>query len=76
MTTTSKRTSEHQEWKEGQQIKHEDWDRGEKVDYHHYHLNAPPRGYEWRMIDGHYIARQHGQLPDPHRHRRSTKASI
>ena len=46
---------QHQEWKEGQRIKHEDWDRGEKVDYHHYHLSAPPRGYEWRMIDGHYL---------------------
>jgi Ni/Co efflux regulator RcnB len=25
------------------------------VDYRHYHLSAPPRGYEWRMIDGNYL---------------------
>jgi Ni/Co efflux regulator RcnB len=49
------KNAEHHEWKEGQKIKHEDWERGQKVDYHHYHLNAPPRGYEWRMIDGRYI---------------------
>jgi len=46
---------QHQEWKKGEQIKHEDWDRGEKVDYHQYHLTAPPRGYEWRLIDGNYV---------------------
>ena len=46
---------EHHEWKKGAQIKHEDWDRGEKGDYHQYHLNAPPRGYEWRLIDGNYV---------------------
>jgi Ni/Co efflux regulator RcnB len=36
-------------------IKHEDWDRGDKIDYHHNHLSAPPRGYEWRMVDGQYV---------------------
>ncbi|MGA8089112.1 MAG: RcnB family protein [Terracidiphilus sp.] len=46
---------EHKEWKKGQHIRHEDWDRGERFDYHRYHLNAPPRGYEWRMIDGNYV---------------------
>lgn len=47
---------EHKEWKKGQRIRHEDWDRGERVaDYHQYHLTAPPRGYEWRMIDGNYV---------------------
>jgi Ni/Co efflux regulator RcnB len=46
---------EHKEWKRGAAIKHEDWDRAEKVDYHQYHLSAPPRGYEWRMVDGHYV---------------------
>jgi Ni/Co efflux regulator RcnB len=30
-------------------------DRGDKVDYHQYHLSAPPRGYEWRMVDGNYV---------------------
>jgi Ni/Co efflux regulator RcnB len=47
---------EHKEWKKGAPIKHEDWERGEKVDYHQYHqLSAPPRGYEWRLVDGQYI---------------------
>jgi Ni/Co efflux regulator RcnB len=46
---------EHKEWKKGAPLKHEDWDRAEKVDYHQYHLSAPPRGYEWRMVDGQYV---------------------
>ncbi|WP_263359989.1 RcnB family protein [Acidicapsa ligni] len=45
----------HDEWKKGAQIRHEDWNRGEKIDYRHYHLNAPPRGYEWRQVDGNYV---------------------
>jgi Ni/Co efflux regulator RcnB len=43
------------EWKRGAAIRHEDWDRGDKIDYHQYHLAAPPAGYEWRMIDGNYV---------------------
>jgi Ni/Co efflux regulator RcnB len=46
---------EHKEWKKGATIKHEDWDRADKVDYHQNHLSTPPRGYEWRMVDGSYI---------------------
>jgi Ni/Co efflux regulator RcnB len=46
---------EHKEWRKGAPIKHEDWDRGDKVDYRQYHLNTPPRGYEWRMVDGNYV---------------------
>ena len=47
---------EHKEWKRGAMIKHEDWDRAEKVDYHQYkQLSAPPRGYEWRLVDGQYV---------------------
>jgi Ni/Co efflux regulator RcnB len=47
---------EHKEWKKGAMIKHEDWDRAEKVDYHQYkQLSAPPRGYEWRLVDGQYV---------------------
>jgi Ni/Co efflux regulator RcnB len=45
----------HKEWKRGAAIRHEDWDRGDKVDYRQYHLSAPPRGYEWRMVDGYYV---------------------
>ena len=36
-------------------ISHDDWDRGDRVDYHRYHLAAPPDGFEWRMIDGYYV---------------------
>jgi Ni/Co efflux regulator RcnB len=46
---------EHKEWKKGAVIQHEDWDRGDKVDYRQDHLTAPPRGYEWRMVDGNYV---------------------
>jgi Ni/Co efflux regulator RcnB len=46
---------EHKEWKRGSTIRHEDWDRGERVDYRQHHLNPPPRGYEWRMVDGNYV---------------------
>ncbi len=46
---------EHKDWRKGAPIKHEDWDRGDKVDYRQSHLNAPPRGYEWRMVDGNYV---------------------
>lgn len=46
---------EHKEWKRGAQMKHEDWGRGEHVDYRTNHLQAPPRGYEWRQVDGNYV---------------------
>lgn len=45
----------HKEWRKGAHIRHEDWNRGERIDYRHYHLNAPPRGYEWREVDGNYV---------------------
>jgi Ni/Co efflux regulator RcnB len=45
----------HDEWRKGEHIKREDWNRGEHIDYRRYHLNAPPRGYEWREVDGNYV---------------------
>jgi Ni/Co efflux regulator RcnB len=45
----------HDEWRKGYHMQHEDWDRGERVDYHAYHLKRPPRGYEWREVDGNYV---------------------
>ena len=45
----------HEEWKRGYHMRHEDWDRGERVDYRTYHLRTPPRGYEWRQVDGNYV---------------------
>jgi Ni/Co efflux regulator RcnB len=46
---------EHKEWKKGAVIRHEDWQRAEVVDYRQYHLKPPPRGYEWRLVDGQYV---------------------
>ncbi|HEY1803033.1 MAG TPA: RcnB family protein [Terracidiphilus sp.] len=46
---------EHKDWKRGARMDHDDWNRGERIDYHDYHLAAPPRGYEWRMVDGYYV---------------------
>jgi Ni/Co efflux regulator RcnB len=45
----------HDEWKKGYHMKSEDWHRAQPVDYRQYHLNAPPRGYEWRSVDGNYV---------------------
>jgi Ni/Co efflux regulator RcnB len=45
----------HQEWHKGAKISHDDWNRAQPVDYHQHHLNAPPRGYEWRQVDGNYV---------------------
>ena len=45
----------HPEWHKGAKIGRNDWNRGVKVDYRAHHLNAPPRGYEWRQVDGNYV---------------------
>ena len=45
----------HDEWKKGYRMRQEDWARGQRIDYRTYHLNAPPRGYEWRSVDGNYV---------------------
>ena len=36
-------------------MKQEDWGRGEAVDYRTSHLQAPPRGYAWRQVDGNNV---------------------
>lgn len=45
----------HDEWKKGAHISHDDWNRGGQVDWHAHHLQSPPRGYEWRSVDGNYV---------------------
>lgn len=45
----------HSEWRKGAHIKPNDWKRGETVDWRAHHLRQPPRGYEWREIDGNYV---------------------
>jgi Ni/Co efflux regulator RcnB len=46
---------EHKEWKKGQRINDDDWKRAQPVDYRSHHLKSPPRGYEWRQVDGNYV---------------------
>jgi Ni/Co efflux regulator RcnB len=45
----------HHGWKKGGRIAAADWGRGQTVDYHAHHLRQPPRGYEWRQVDGNYV---------------------
>jgi Ni/Co efflux regulator RcnB len=45
----------HDEWKKGYKLPPADWARGQRIDYRTYHLSAPPRGYEWRAVDGNYV---------------------
>ena len=45
----------HHDWRKGGRIDRADWNRGRRVDYRQRHLRAPPRGYEWREVDGNYV---------------------
>jgi Ni/Co efflux regulator RcnB len=45
----------HDDWRKGYHMRDEDWRRGEPVDYRTYHLRRPPRGYQWREVDGNYV---------------------
>lgn len=45
----------HSDWKRGGRISHDDWQRGATVDWRAHHLRQPPRGYEWREVDGNYV---------------------
>jgi Ni/Co efflux regulator RcnB len=42
-------------WRKGGRIEQSDWARGAPVDYRVHRLSAPPRGYEWREVDGNYV---------------------
>jgi Ni/Co efflux regulator RcnB len=42
-------------WHQGGKIERNDWNRGQRIDYRRYHLRQPPRGYEWRQVDGNYV---------------------
>ena len=45
----------HTDWHKGGKIQRADWNRGHRVDYRSHHLRQPPRGYEWREVDGNYV---------------------
>ena len=46
---------QHQDWRRGHRMAQEDWGRGQQVDWRSHHLRHPPRGYEWREVDGNYV---------------------
>ena len=49
-------TGQHRGWYKGGHIDRNDWNRGQRVnDYRRYHLQRPPRGYEWRRVDNNYV---------------------
>ena len=45
----------HSDWKKGHKIDDASWKRGQQVDWRSHHLSEPPRGYEWREIDGNWV---------------------
>jgi len=46
----------HRGWYKGGHIDRRDWNRGYRInDYRRYHLQRPPRGYEWRRVDNNYV---------------------
>lgn len=45
----------HPDWRQGGHIARNDWGRGRHVDYRAHHLRTPPRGYEWREVDGNFV---------------------
>lgn len=49
------RWAAHREWRRGGRMDRMEWRRAHVVDYRIHHLRRPPRGYEWREIDGRYV---------------------
>jgi Ni/Co efflux regulator RcnB len=45
----------HENWRPGRHMEREYWARGERIDWRRHHLRQPPRGYEWREVDGNYV---------------------
>ena len=42
-------------WRRGQRISRDEWGRYQRVDWRRHHLRRPPRGYEWREVNGQYV---------------------
>jgi Ni/Co efflux regulator RcnB len=42
-------------WRKGDHFDRRNWGRYQRVDYRHYHLRRPPRGYEWRRVDNNFV---------------------
>ena len=42
-------------WRRGRRMDRDAWRYAARVDWRRHHLRAPPRGYEWREVDGRYV---------------------
>lgn len=42
-------------WRQGERIRRDEWRRYRVVDWRRHHLRRPPRGYEWRQVNGDYV---------------------
>lgn len=42
-------------WGRGQRMGYNDWRYAQRIDYRHYNLRRPPRGYEWRRSDDRFL---------------------
>jgi Ni/Co efflux regulator RcnB len=49
------RGHDHGRWRKGDRIDRADWRHHQRVDWRRHHLRPPPRGYEWREVDGDYV---------------------
>jgi Ni/Co efflux regulator RcnB len=43
------------QFKKGDRMGYNDWHSAPAVDYRSHHLRSPPRGYEWREVNGQYV---------------------
>ncbi len=43
------------EWRRGGRIDRTYWGHASRVDWRTRHLRRPPRGYEWREVNGNYV---------------------
>jgi Ni/Co efflux regulator RcnB len=46
---------DHGRWRKGDRIERAEWRHYQRVDWRRHHLHAPPRGYEWREVNGDYV---------------------
>ena len=46
----------HDDWRRGRRLPPDYWEHARRVDdWRDHHLRRPPRGYEWREVDGNYV---------------------
>ncbi len=47
--------AQQSEWRRGGHLARGDWEQARQVDWRRHHLRRPPRGYEWRQVNGNYV---------------------